>query len=130
MVSSTLCLFCLSLLFSMFSPPLRVHCSLSVLIAWTLLNSDSNSTLTNLTVSVHGFSHLIPMLVRFLFHLPTHLLQLRLEFPMFDVIMNAQGVAGLSSSKWRQHASSICFFSYVVDAFFLHCGGQTDSKSI
>jgi len=43
MVGTALCLFCLALLFYVFSPPLRVHCSLSLLVAWTLLNSISKS---------------------------------------------------------------------------------------
>ena len=64
-VSSALCLLCLALLFSVFSPPLRVHCSLSLLVAWTPLYSFFSF----LTIFVHGFNHSILMLVRFLSYL-------------------------------------------------------------
>ena len=43
MVSSALCLLCLALLLSVFSPPLRVYCSLFLLVTWTLLYSSSLS---------------------------------------------------------------------------------------
>ena len=92
-VNSALCLFYLALLFFVFSPPLRVHCSLSLLVAWTPLNSDSKSTLTSSTVFVHGFSHSVPMPVRFLFHLRQFTFCSCAWSSLFNAIIINQGVA-------------------------------------
>ena len=118
MVSSALCLLCLALLLSVLSPPLRVHGSLSLLVAWTL-HSESLSK-SQFTVSVHGFSHSTSMPVRFLSHLRRFSYRLRAWNSLFGVIMNAREVAMCS------HQNNASLF---VDSFLSPSWLSTDLKS-
>lgn len=114
--SLALYLLFLALLFSMFSPPLRVHCSLSLLVAWTSLNSplvrlSLFMALTIRSLCMFGSSPACVVLV----------LQLRLEFPIRRQHEHSRS-GHVSPSEQRQPArrfissvmSWICSFSTVV----------------
>ena len=108
-VSSALCLLCSALLFSVFSPPLKVHYSLSLLVAWTPLKNPVSST-----VSVHGFSHSILVHVRFLSRLRRFFFCLRAWSSLFSVSMNAWEVA--TCPHWNST-------SLLVNSFLWLCRG-------
>lgn len=114
-VSSTLlyCSLCSVLFFEFTVPLLRLL---------TLLHWLFSSFVLPLAIRINACS--IP-----LSPLSIHLLQLCLEFPV-QHRHECSASGHLSSSKRCQHASLVCFFSYVVDAFFLHRGSQMDSKSL
>lgn len=98
----------------MFSPPLRVHHSLSFLVAWTPLNSGSQSTPLYSTISIHGFSHLTPMSVRLLSHLRRFSFRSCAWSSLFGVSMNARDVA---TCPHRNSASLL------VNSFLRLCHG-------
>ena len=102
MVNSALCLLCLALLLSVLSLPLRVHCSLSLLVAWTLLYSSSLNL--HSTVSLHAFSHSISMHVRFLSYIRQFAYRLCTWSSLFGVSMNAREVATCPPSEQCQAA--------------------------
>ena len=115
-----------ALLFSVFSLPLKVHYSTSS--SFDFCVSVSNSTLIRLPL----FMALAIQSV-FLFSSSST----SVDSPSTVVL----GVPySVSSSALRElplvflstisYAWSVCFFSYVMDAFFPHHGSQMDSKSL
>ena len=106
LVSLALFLFCFALLFSMFSPPLRVHYYTS-----SLDFCLSVSNLTDSTISVHGFIHSVSIPVRFLSRLRQFACRMCAWNSLFCVSKITREVATCPSLEKHQPAHRFVAFS-------------------